>query len=83
MRFPIGRFVTGAIAGLAATVPMTALMVGGKQRLTWLSQDALPPRQITRQALQAIGLRHEVSHHQELALTAVNHFAYGAGAGAK
>jgi hypothetical protein len=77
-----GRFLTGAIAGLVATLPMTILMAIGKRRLSWQSQEPLPPRQITRGVLQTVNLDNEVSFNQEMVLTAVNHFAYGAGAGA-
>lgn len=82
MQIRFGCYLTGAIAGLLATLPMTALMVVGKRQLSWRSQEPLPPRQITQQALQAVGLRSKVSPEQETALTAFNHFAYGAGAGA-
>jgi uncharacterized membrane protein YagU involved in acid resistance len=76
-----GRYLNGALAGLLATVPMTALMLAGKQRLSWRSQDPLPPRQITRQALRAANAHDNLSRNQETALTAINHFAYGAAVG--
>jgi hypothetical protein len=76
------RILTGAIAGLVATVPMTAWMLLGKKRLSWRSQDALPPTQITRRTLQQIDLHDDLSCEAEAALTAINHFAYGTGAGA-
>ena len=76
------RFVIGAIGGLVATVPMTALMLCGKKRLSWRSQEPLPPTKITRRALRAVGLHDDLSRGQKNSLTAVNHFAYGAGAGA-
>ena len=72
----------GAVAGLIATVPMTAFMVAGKRRLSFWSQDPLPPAQITHQALRTVDLDDDVSNRQEAALTAVNHFAYGASMGA-
>jgi putative membrane protein len=72
----------GAVAGLIATVPMTAFMVAGKRRMSLWSQDPLPPAQITHQALRTVDLDDDVSRSQEAALTAVNHFAYGAGMGA-
>ncbi len=77
-----GRCLAGAIAGLLATVPMTAVMIAGKRFLPRRSQDPLPPVQITKNALRAVDLDDELSREQELALTAVNHFAFGGSAGA-
>ena len=82
MRARLDRYLTGAIAGLVATLPMTVLMVIGKRQLSWKSQESLPPRQITRRVLQTVDLHSELSQDQETVLTAVNHFSYGAGAGA-
>ncbi len=77
-----GRCLAGAIAGLMATLPMTAVMIAGKRHLPRRSQDPLPPVQITQNALRAVDLDDELSREEELALTAVNHFAFGASAGA-
>ncbi|MEJ7593683.1 MAG: DUF6789 family protein [Planctomycetaceae bacterium] len=77
-----GRCLAGAIAGLLATVPMTAVMIVGKRRLPQRSQDSLPPVQITKNALRAIDLDDELSRKEEVALAAVNHFGFGASAGA-
>ncbi len=76
------RSLAGAIAGLLATVPMTAVMIAGKRHLPRRSQDPLPPIQITENALRAVDLDGELSRGQVDALTAVNHFAFGASAGA-
>jgi uncharacterized membrane protein YagU involved in acid resistance len=75
------HYLKGAIAGLVATVPMTVLMLAGKHRLSWRSQDPLPPRQITRQVLRTADAHDNLSSGQETAVTTVNHFAYGAAAG--
>ncbi|RPI81192.1 MAG: hypothetical protein EHM41_21135 [Chloroflexi bacterium] len=40
------RILTGAIAGFAATVPMTLFMVAAKQKLPRRQQYRLPPREI-------------------------------------
>ena len=77
-----GQYLAGAIAGLLATVPMTAVMITGKRCLPRRSQDPLPPVQITQNALRAVDMDDELSREEELALTAVNHFAFGASAGA-
>jgi hypothetical protein len=72
----------GAVAGLIATLPMTAFMVAGKRRLSFWSQDPLPPAQITRQALRTVDFDDDLTRTEEAALTTANHFAYGAGMGA-
>lgn len=70
------------MAGLLATVPMTAAMIIGKYALPRRSQDSLPPAQITRNALRAIDMDDELSREDEVTLTAVNHFGFGASTGA-
>jgi uncharacterized membrane protein YagU involved in acid resistance len=75
------RCLTGAIAGLLATVPMTAVMIVGKRRLPPRSQVPLPPVQITQNALRAASVDDEVSRAEEIALSAVNHFGFGASTG--
>jgi uncharacterized membrane protein YagU involved in acid resistance len=82
MKRQAGRYLTGAAAGLLATAPMTVWMAAARRWLPWRSQEPLPPRQITHNALQSVELTDNVSKDQEAILTAVNHFAYGAGAGA-
>ena len=76
------RFATGALAGLLATAPMTVWMLVGQRALSWWSQDELPPAKITHRALRAVGWHHNLSRNQKAGLVAMNHFAYGAGAGA-
>ena len=82
MAFRLDRLAAGAAAGLLATVPMTALMVAWHRRLSWRSQEPLPPAQITGQMLRAIGLHDDLKDEHEHGLTVVNHFAYGASMGA-
>ena len=79
---PRGHFFTGAVAGLLATLPMTAVMIVGKRFLPRKSQDPLPPAQITKNALRAIKVEDEVSSNEEELLTIVNHFGFGATTGA-
>lgn len=76
------RCLAGAIAGLLATVPMTAVMIVGKRLLPKRSQHPLPPVQITQNALRAVRVEDEVSRAEEIALAAVNHFGFGASTGA-
>ncbi len=82
MSQPMGHCLAGAIAGLMATVPMTAVMIVGKRLLPQRSQGPLPPVQITQNALRAVRLDDEVSRSEELALSSVNHFGFGASTGA-
>lgn len=67
----------GAAAGALATGAMTAFMRGA-QRAGALGR--LPPRIITAEALDAAGV--ERTRKEEQALGMVNHFLFGAGAGA-
>lgn len=78
----VESFFLGAVAGLVATVPMTALMLAGKRQMSPSSQDPLPPVQITHQMLRTVDWNGDLTRKEEAALTAVNHFAYGAGMGA-
>lgn len=78
----MNRAIAGAVAGLLATIPMSVLMLAGHRRLPWRKRDPLPPEQITRRALQSVGLHDDLSGGQEDALIAANHFAYGASMGA-
>jgi uncharacterized membrane protein YagU involved in acid resistance len=76
------RVRAGAIGGLVATIPMSVFMLWWHQRMPWSRRDALPPRQITRNALAAIGVHGKFTRSQEKAITVANHFAYGATVGA-
>jgi uncharacterized membrane protein YagU involved in acid resistance len=72
----------GAAAGLAATVPMTAVMEGVRRILPPHEQDPLPPRQITERAAEAAGVADDMTEGEKDAAAAASHFAFGAGAGA-
>lgn len=74
--------LNGAVAGLLATIPMSAVMMAGRRLLPKASQVPLPPAQITKNALRAIDVDDEVSRNAELALTVVNHFGFGGATGA-
>jgi uncharacterized membrane protein YagU involved in acid resistance len=74
--------VTGGLAGLAATVPMTVVMRGLHALLPAYERYPLPPQQITSKAADAVGLETE-AHGLEWELkTHAAHYAYGAGCGA-
>ena len=76
------RMIRGAIAGLAATGPMTIFMVLAHRHLPGSQQYELPPATITDSALQKLGLAEQVPAPSQEALSVVNHFAYGATTGA-
>src|SRR5688500_10585137 len=73
--------ISSAIAGCAATLPMTVVMTLWRQRLPWLQRGSLPPRKITERGVDAAHLGSELSETQKEALTVVSHFGYGAAAG--
>jgi hypothetical protein len=78
----VGRVLTGALAGIAATAPMTVLMVLGHRSLFWWQRDPLPPRQITDRALQMVHAGDDLSEESKQALAIANHFGYGGSMGA-
>ena len=71
--------VRGGVAGFLATLPMTLAMEGMHALLPGWERYPLPPREITE---EVAGVRGSLDEPQQAALTIVNHFAYGAGAGA-
>ncbi len=76
-------FLRSALAGCAATLPMSVWMLAAQH---WLlprrERYPLPPEQITEHAAEATGLDAVAGNEPVLkAATVVNHFAYGAAAG--
>lgn len=72
----------GAAGGLAATVPMTAMMMAAHKRLPRRERYPLPPALITRQVLKKSGIEPrtiEPDTGRRLVLTA--HYLYGAAVG--
>lgn len=74
--------VQGAIAGFAATAPMSAAMDLMHRKLPAWEQYPLPPSEITAEITDRLGVSGTVQPEEHTALTLVNHFAYGAAAGA-
>jgi putative membrane protein len=60
---------------------MTAAMELMHRMLPAAEQYPLPPSEITAELTDEVGLRGNLKPGQHLALTLVNHFAYGAAAG--
>jgi putative membrane protein len=73
--------IAGGIAGLVATAPMSAVMLGLRQLLPLGEQYALPPRQITVAATRKAGVDEHLDEPASSLLTVVAHFGYGAAAG--
>ncbi|MFN8389403.1 MAG: hypothetical protein U0136_03850 [Bdellovibrionota bacterium] len=71
----------GALAGVAATVPMTLFMHSMHNLLPRHAQYSLPPEQITASAANAVGLSSEPEHPGWEWKTYAGHFAYGAAMG--
>jgi hypothetical protein len=71
-----GAVARGALAGVAATLAMSALMLARRAKG---KTGRLPPSQIVRASLERVGV--EPSRRLVGALTTAAHFGYGAGAG--
>lgn len=74
--------IVGTMAGLLATVPMTAFMYAAHRFLPWMQRHALPPRQITMNMAHAAGVSSEMNESDRNLATMAAHFGYGAAMGA-
>ena len=73
---------TGILSGLAATVPMTAVMELLHRQLPARDRYPLPPREITQKLTREAGVERELDEGDQQALALASHFAYGASCGA-
>jgi uncharacterized membrane protein YagU involved in acid resistance len=78
----MNKLVIGALAGLAATVPMTAAMKLMHWRLPREERYPLPPRRVTMRLAEKAGVKEHLNEPERKALTIAGHFAYGASVGA-
>jgi uncharacterized membrane protein YagU involved in acid resistance len=78
----MNRLVIGALAGLAATAPMTLAMRAMHRYLPNHQQYPLPPRLITDKVTEDVGIARPMAEEDQRLLTLVAHFSYGAAAGA-
>jgi hypothetical protein len=78
----MNRILLGALAGLAATGPMTVAMKLMHEQLPPEEQYPLPPRQVTEGLAEKAGVNEHLDEEEREAATWVSHFAYGAAAGA-
>ena len=74
--------VHGAVAGFAATLPMTAVMFAVQLVLPRSSQITPEPQIITDKLLQRAKIYQKTSEGGRKLAAVVNHFAYGAACGA-
>lgn len=73
--------IRGAIAGAAATVPMTATIELLNRSLPATRQNVLPPRQITEEVADRADVKRKASEQGLDVATMINHFGFGAAAG--
>jgi uncharacterized membrane protein YagU involved in acid resistance len=74
--------ITGAVAGLLSTIPMTLAMKAMHEQLPAEERYPLPPRLLVENAAEAAGVEDKLKEKDEQSLTLVSHFAYGSAAGA-
>lgn len=82
MTFGATQLFAGAMGGLIATVPMTAIMTRFFQKLPESQRYPLPPREITEEVVSRLTLRQDMNDTSITRLSLVAHFAYGAAVGA-
>jgi uncharacterized membrane protein YagU involved in acid resistance len=78
----MNRILLGALAGLAATAPMTLAMKLMHEQLPREERYPLPPRQVTEGIAEKAGVNEQLGEEEREAATWVSHFAYGAACGA-
>jgi hypothetical protein len=78
----MNRILLGALAGLAATAPMTLAMKLMHEQLPREEQYPLPPRQVAEGLAEKAGVNEHLDEEEREAATWVSHFAYGAACGA-
>ena len=78
----MNRILLGALAGLAATGPMTLAMKLMHEQLPPEEQYPLPPRQVMEGLAEKAGVNEHLDEEERKTATWVSHFAFGAAAGA-
>lgn len=78
----MNRILLGALAGLAATAPMSLAMKLMHEQLPEHEQYPLPPRAVTMEIAEEAGVKEELDESEREGLTWASHFAYGAACGA-
>ena len=78
----MNRILLGALAGLAATAPMTLAMKLMHEALPEHEQYPLPPRQVAEGMAEKAGVNRHLDEEDRESATWASHFAYGAACGA-
>jgi hypothetical protein len=78
----MNNLLVGALAGLVATAPMTAVMELLHESLPGADRVPLPPREIAMKVADEAGIRKQMDENERTAMTISSHLAYGAAAGA-
>lgn len=76
------KLLHGALAGFVATAPMSLSMVLGWRVLPKREKYHLPPRLITEEIAEQVGIDDRMSENELIGLTIFSHFGYGAAFGA-
>lgn len=74
----LGKLLQGAAAGFIATAPMSLTMLIGWRLLPQREKYHLPPRQITEEITERMGIEDHLDEPALVGLTVASHFGYGA-----
>jgi putative membrane protein len=77
-----GKLLRGALAGFIATAPMSLCMLLGWNLLPKREKYHLPPRLITEESTERVGLEDHMNEKELVGLTILSQFGYGAVFGA-
>jgi len=70
--------IKGALAGLAATFPLTLAMSKLDQAFPIREKQSFPPRKIVMWLSRILGIKKKMDKNEKTFLTMIGHFAYGA-----
>jgi putative membrane protein len=71
----------GAIAGAAATIPMTAFMLAMQRNLPKDQRYELPPEKITKEIADRTNVSEHMNKQQQVGASLLSHLGYGASMG--
>src|SRR5829696_1807145 len=72
------KLIKGALMGALATVPMSLSMLLGWRLLPRQERYGLPPRLITEEITERVGIKDHLGEDELMGLTILSHFGYGA-----
>lgn len=75
--FTYRRLLQGAMAGFIATVPMSISMLIGWRLLPRREKYPLPPRLITEEITERVGIEDRLDEKELAGLSILSHFCYG------